>query len=148
MVSRQIVHYFCDILNYNSVTTHSFYCRDSNFCSIVLLLFKALKIASLFSRDCTHTTTIFRSGLCCYGQKHIHLWHILVAIKPGQNLFCVQDNLCCREKSGLCPHLCAKLYCHILLSSMFKIYEANIIYFHFCIIPDSPSHSFMAVDQK
>ena len=36
---------------------------------------------------------------------------------------------------GLCPYLCGKLYCNIPLSSMFKIYDANIIYFHFCIAP-------------
>ena len=73
--------------------------------------------------------------------EHIHLWHILVAIKTRTKpILCPggQSVLFCREKSGLCPHLCAKLYCYILLSSMFKIYEANIIYFHFCIVPFSP----------
>ena len=53
----------------------------------------------------------------------------------------VQNNLCVvGEKSGLCPHLCAKLYCHILLSSMFKIYDilwGQYHLFSFCIIPSS-----------
>ena len=53
----------------------------------------------------------------------------------------VQNNLCVvGEKSGSCPHLCAKLYCHILLSSMFKIYDilwGQYHLFSFCIIPYS-----------
>ena len=65
----------------------------------------------------------------------------------------VQNNLCVvGEKSGLCPHLCAKLYCHILLSSMFKIYDilwGQYHLFSFCIIPFFPfSHFCMVILTK
>ena len=53
--------------------------------------------------------------------------------KPNQFLWTISILAKAGWLVRLCPHLCGKLYCNILLSSMFKIYDANIIYFHFCI---------------